>query len=90
MQSKINCERLKEARVFRKMTMADLVQIVGVNKQAISQFENCKNSPDPMTLRKIADALEFPSSFFVEADPLSTVGNTYFRALYSSKISIHI
>lgn len=83
--SKINCERLKEARLFRKMTMADLAQIVGVNKQAISQFENCKNSPEPMTLRRIADALKFPYSFFVETDPVSTVGNTYFRALYSSK-----
>lgn len=82
---KINCERLKEARLFRRMTMADLAQIVGINKQAISQFENCKNSPEPMTLRRIADALRFPYSFFVEADPPSTVGNTYFRALYSSK-----
>ena len=82
---KINCERLKEARLFRKMTMAELAQIVGINKQAISQFENCKNSPEPMTLRRIADALKFPYSFFVEPDPVSTVGNTYFRALYSSK-----
>lgn len=83
--TRVNCERLKEARLFRKMTMADLAQIVGVNKQAISQFENCKNSPEPMTLRRIADALAFPYSFFVEPDPVSTVGNTYFRALYSSK-----
>lgn len=82
---KINCERLKEARLFRKMTMAELAQIVGINKQAISQFENCKNSPEPMTLRRIADALKFPYSFFVEPDPVSAVGNTYFRALYSSK-----
>jgi len=25
---KINCERLKEARLFRRMTMADFAQIV--------------------------------------------------------------
>lgn len=83
--NKINCERLKEARLFRKMTMAELAQIVGINKQSISQFENHKNSPEPMTLRKIADALRFPYSFFVEADPTSMIENTYFRALYSSK-----
>jgi len=82
---KINHERLKEARLFRKLTMADLAQIVGVNKQAISQFENCKTSPEQMTLRRIAEALKFPYSFFLEIDPPSTVGNTYFRALYSSK-----
>lgn len=84
-KSKINCTRLKEARLFRKMTLADLAQAVGVNKQAISQFENCKSSPEPMTLRRIADALGFPYSFFVETEDVSTIGNTYFRALYSSK-----
>lgn len=86
MQSgRINCERLKEARLFRKMTLAELAEIVGINKQAISQFENNKTSPEPITLRKIAEALKFPYSFFVECDPPSTIGNTYFRALYSSK-----
>ena len=84
-KSKINCARLKEARLFRKMTLADLAQAVGINKQAISQFENCKSSPEPMTLRRIADALGFPYSFFVETEDVSTIGNTYFRALYSSK-----
>jgi len=65
--------------------MADLAECVGINKQAISQFENQKAAPDPITLRKIADALQFPYSFFVEDDPRSIIGNTYFRALYSSK-----
>ncbi|MBN7774148.1 helix-turn-helix domain-containing protein [Clostridium aminobutyricum] len=83
--NRINCERLKEARLFRKMTMADLAQSVGINKQAISQFENNKISPDPLTLRRISEALNFPYSFFVEYDPPSIIGNTYFRALYSSK-----
>ena len=82
---KINSERLREARLFRKMTMADLAQAVGINKQAISQFENNKTSPEPMTLRRIAEILKFPYSFFVEYDFPSIIGNTYFRALYSSK-----
>lgn len=80
-----NCERLKEARLLRKLTMDELAICIGVNKQAISQFENSKAMPEPFTLRKIADALRFPYSFFVESDPQSIVGNTYFRALYSSK-----
>lgn len=83
--NRINRERLKEARLFRRMTMDDLAKRVGINKQAISQFENKKSTPDPGTLRKIADVLKFPYSFFVEQDPPSTIGNTYFRALYSSK-----
>lgn len=81
----INAERLKEARLFQRMTMDELASAVGINKQAISQFENKKTVPEPLTLRKIADALDFPYSFFVEDDPQSIIGNTYFRALYSSK-----
>lgn len=83
--NRINSERLREARLFRKMTLADLAQAVGINKQAVSQFENNKASPEPITLRRIAETLKFPYHFFVEEDPVSTIGNTYFRALYSSK-----
>ena len=83
--NKINPERLKEARLFQKMTLEDLAIAVGINKQAISQFENRKASPDPMTLKRIADVLHFPYTFFFENDPAAITGNTYFRALYSSK-----
>lgn len=81
----INPERLKEARLFRRMTMEELACKVDIHKQAISQFENGKVSPDPLTLRRIAESLCFPYTFFVERDPASAIGNTYFRALYSSK-----
>ena len=83
--NKINPERLKEARLFQKMTLEDLAIAVGINKQAISQFENRKSSPDPMTLKRIADVLHFPYTFFFESDSAAITGNTYFRALYSSK-----
>ena len=81
----LNSQRLKEARLYKKMTMADLAEQVGINKQAISQFENDKNDPDPITLRKISVVLGFPYSFFTEQSKPSIIGNTYFRALYSSK-----
>ena len=84
-ENRINCERLKEARLYRKMTMDELAKSVGINKQAISQFENDKITPEPATLLRISKSLEFPYSFFVEPDTKSTIGNTYFRALYSSK-----
>ena len=42
--NRINSERIKEARLFRKMTIAELAESVGINKQAISQFENNKTS----------------------------------------------
>ena len=74
MASKINSTRLKEARLYRQYTMDDLASKIGINKQAISQFENRKTFPEPLTLRKIADALGFPYSFFVEDEPQSIIG----------------
>ena len=85
MSSKVNSTRLKEARLYRCMTMDELALDIGINKQAISQFENKKAYPEPLTLRRMADALDFPYAFFVEDDPQSVIGNTYFRALYTSK-----
>lgn len=83
--NRINSGRLREARLFRLKTLDELAQTVGINKQAISQYENDKTSPEPMTLKRIADVLGFPYSFFAEQDEDSIVGNTYFRALYSSR-----
>ncbi len=82
---RINSERLKEARLYRKMTMEEVADIVEVNKQAISQFENGKANPEPLTLKRIADALSFPYCFFAEDSTHTLVGNTYFRSLYSSR-----
>lgn len=82
---KINAERLKEARLYRKMTMEEVADSVKINKQAISQFENGKANPEPLTLKRIADALSFPYAFFAEESIHTLVGNTYFRSLYSSR-----
>ncbi|AFL99004.1 putative Zn peptidase [Desulfitobacterium dehalogenans ATCC 51507] len=80
-----NPSRLNEARLYRKMTIEELANNVGVKKQAISQFENGKNSPEFDTLRSISSVLNFPIRFFIEdSDSNILVGNTYFRAPFSS------
>ena len=48
--NRINSERIKEARLFRKMTLAELAESVGINKQAIYKFGNNKTTPEPLTL----------------------------------------
>jgi Zn-dependent peptidase ImmA (M78 family)/DNA-binding XRE family transcriptional regulator len=81
-----NPSRLEEARLYRKVTMEELANSVGVKKQAISQFENGKALPDFRTLNEISNALQFPVSFFNDDTGKGTmVGNTYFRAPFSSK-----
>jgi len=80
-----NPARLNEARLYRKMTIEELANAIGVKKQAISQFENGKNPPEFTTLNSISKALNFPIRYFVEDDTTETaVGNTYFRAPFSS------
>jgi Zn-dependent peptidase ImmA (M78 family)/DNA-binding XRE family transcriptional regulator len=82
---RFNPNRLNEARIYRKMTMEQLATAVGINKQAISQFENGKTQPEFNTLHFISRELDFPISFFNETDSKDTsTGNTYFRALFSS------
>lgn len=77
--------RLNEARLYRKMTIEELASTVGVKKQAISQFENGKASPEFNTLRAISKTLNFPIRFFIESTGNeAAVGNTYFRAPFSS------
>ena len=80
-----NPMRLNEARLYRKMTIEELANYVGVKKQAISQFENGKSSPEFNTLQSISKTLNFPIRFFIENEDKDTMmGNTYFRAPFSS------
>ena len=77
--------RLNEARLYRKMTIEELANVIGASKQAISQFENKKSTPDFNTLKKISNALSFPILYFREnMGEDAVLGNTYFRAPFSS------
>jgi len=82
--NKFNPARLKDARHYRKMTIEELATSIGIKKQAISQFENGKSTPDFDTLYSISQTLIFPIDFFVdEVTESIKTGNTYFRALFS-------
>lgn len=50
---------LKFAREFRKFTLQNLADKVGVSKQAISQFEKGSSKPKPEVLEKLKQALDF-------------------------------
>lgn len=82
--SQFNSEHLAEARAYNKMTGEELASIIGVKKQAISQFENRKAEPDYGTVCRMSEALKFPISFFYEESISGLLGNTYFRAPFSS------
>ena len=86
-KASFNGERLKAARLFRRMTIAELAESTGVSKQAISQFENKKSEPRADTLFSISSVLGFPRQYFYqEIDAEITRGDTYFRSLASMTI----
>lgn len=86
-KASFNGERLKAARLFRRMTIAELAESTGVSKQAISQFENKKSEPRADTLFSISSVLCFPRQYFYqEIDAEITRGDTYFRSLASMTI----
>lgn len=84
MERKFNPSRLSEARTYSKMTGEELANSIGIKKQAISQFENGKATPEYKTVEKMSSVLAFPINFFYEKDVPSLQGNTYFRAPFSS------
>lgn len=80
-----NPVRLKEARLYRKMTIEELANSIGVKKQAVSQLENGKTTPEYNNLFLLSEALRFPIDYFLEENAGTTsIGNTYFRAPFTS------
>lgn len=64
-------ERIKEARLSKRLTQEELGKLVGVQKSAIAKYEsgrvvNIKRS----TLHKLAEALDLKGSdLFIESNP---------------------
>jgi len=57
---------LKDARKSNKMSQDDLAEAIGVNRVAISNYEQGKNTPTMANLNKIRSILKLPSDYFDE------------------------
>lgn len=80
-----NGERLKKARIYRGLTVAELAEHLECQRQTVSMYENKKiDNPDPAVVEKMSDVLRFPVKFFYEQDRMLNVGSTYFRALLTT------
>lgn len=51
-------ERLKELRKMRRFSQHALAERLGISQQAVGKWETGKSTPDPATLREIADIFE--------------------------------
>ncbi|WP_018130572.1 helix-turn-helix domain-containing protein [Effusibacillus pohliae] len=78
-------ERLKEARLARGYSISELAELIGVSRQAVSQFELGHAKPSGTTMASLVQVLNFPLSFFSKPlNPNSPSSVTFFRSLKSA------
>jgi Zn-dependent peptidase ImmA (M78 family)/transcriptional regulator with XRE-family HTH domain len=58
--------RIKQARIARGLSLAELSIILGVSSQAISQYELGITKPSMAVLMKMIELLDFPFAFFTK------------------------
>lgn len=81
-QVQFNGERLKVARRFNKLTLAELAEKVNVSKQMLSKYEKDISQPSAEVIMQLETSLGFPRKFFFgKQDYSNLTGNTYFRSL---------
>lgn len=81
-----NGDRLKSARIYRGLTVAELAEKLGLQRQTVSMYENNKIlNPELNTINTMSQVLGFPKKFFLENDEVTVKnGSTYFRALLTT------
>ena len=85
MLKQFNGERLKKARIYRGLTVAELADQVGCQRQTLSMYEISKSQPaEKDVVQKIARALDFPYKYFYENTETCSTGTTYFRSLLTT------
>lgn len=75
-------EKLKNARMFRGLTLTELGKRTNISKQSISLYENNLNIPHYMRAKIMADELNFPCDYFFQENGFVAKEEvTYFRSL---------
>lgn len=58
-------DRLARIRELRRISQADLAEMVGIHNQQIYRYENGKTEPDGDVVAKIAQALEVSADYLL-------------------------
>lgn len=84
--NQFNGDRLKSARIYRGLTVAELAEKLNLQRQTVSMYENNKiRNPEYATIRNMGEVLGFPPRFFLEKGNMEfKTGSTYFRALLTT------
>ncbi|EOF8198301.1 helix-turn-helix domain-containing protein [Yersinia enterocolitica] len=88
MEKRLNPERLKLARLRRKMTYSTLALATGLSTKSVAEYEKYDNlfSPTEQTISLLAEVLDYPADFFF-GDSIDFVdpSSVSFRAIKSMK-----
>lgn len=85
MDMRFNGDRLKKARIYRGLTVAELADRTDCQRQTLSMYELSKSQPaDKRIVAQIAGALDFPMKFFYENTSSAVEGTVYFRSLLTT------
>ena len=85
MKNQFNGERLKKARIYRGLTVAELAEQVGCQRQTLSMYEISKSQPaDNGLVERLARVLSFPIKFFYENPTAHAESTVYFRSLLTT------
>jgi Zn-dependent peptidase ImmA (M78 family) len=82
-----NGKRLKQARDIYGLTVTSLAEMIGISKQAISQFEKSEtgekgaSTPRPEILDKISTHFNFPRNFFLHESYIVNKTPIHYRSL---------
>src|SRR5699024_2723620 len=81
MKKVFNGNRLKEARLYNKLSITKLAEKLNVTKQMISKYENEKSEPSFENSLQLNKILNYPREFFYTTDKHSIENEgTFFRS----------
>lgn len=82
--------RLTEARESRALTMIALAELVGVTRQAISQYEAGDAMPSPAVMDRIVEVLSVPLHFFLRPAAPKPDRIVFYRSLASATKTVRV
>lgn len=74
-------ERLCEVREMRGLNQTALAEMIGMTRQAISQYERGQSNPSPAALTNLAKTLRVPEHRFTRPTPTKSGATGFFRSL---------
>ena len=78
-----NGDRLKQARILRGLTVAELAERVSQQRQTLSMYEINKSQPSTKVVEMLSKELHFPTNYFYEKS-IDRKGTVYFRSLLTT------